>query len=364
MGGGGGAGTSNNGTGGAGENVVVENGFRSSGTAGGGIVIINTNQIAGTGAINVNGADNTFAVNNDGAGGGGAGGSIVLLSQSTNLSNITVLAQGGQGGNDNLNTTAGHGPGGGGSAGVVFTSSPISTSSVIAPGASGLTGGSNGNFSFGSTVGTQFAGLVRNTIIQGDVPNITQASNCTALPLPVELIQFDAKALGAQVHLTWTTASEKNNRHFEVERSLDGQTFAQIGTVTGHGTTSQKQEYTFTDDQVSQHASLLYYRLRQVDENGEATYSPVRMVTLKSGRAKFTLSPNPATDEVTVDLTALPAGTYYVSFHDVSGRRVGAEQVLTGRQATVVSVASLPAGVYLLTVQGAQQVQTQRLVKY
>jgi hypothetical protein len=314
--------------------------------------------------INVNGADNTFAINNDGAGGGGAGGSIVLLSQSTNLANITILAKGGQGGSDNLGTDAGHGPGGGGSAGVVFTSAATSTSSVIASGESGFTGGSNGDFSFGSTVGTQFAGLVRTTVTQGDVPNITQASNCTALPLPVELMQFAAKAVNQQVQLTWTTASEKNNNRFEVERSLDGQSFTQLGTQLGQGTSSAAHRYAFTDANVRQYSGLLYYRLRQVDEDGTATYSPVRTVVLEAGAAKFTISPNPATGSVTLDLTSLPAGQYHVSFHDVSGRSVGAEQVIGGGQTTTVNVASFPAGVYILTVQGQQQVQTQRLVKY
>jgi len=359
MGGGGGAGTTNNGTG------TPTNGLASSGTAGGGIVILNTNQVAGTGTINVNGADNTFTVENDGAGGGGAGGSVVLLAQGS-LANIIVLAKGGQGGNDNLAPQAqGHGPGGGGSAGVVFTSSAINSSSEISSGASGQTGGSNGNFSFGSTIGTQFAGLVRNTIVQGDVPNITQASNCTALPLPVELIQFAAKAQGSQVQLNWATASEKNADYFAVERSLDSYSFAQIGKVNSYGTTTTKQSYAFTDTEASRYAGqMIYYRLRQVDTDGTISYSPVRSVTLKAGVATFDLVPNPTSDYVTIDLTSLPAGQFRLAFHDVSGRSVGTmSQEVKGGQTLTLNVATLPAGVYIVTVEGAQQVLTRRLVK-
>ncbi|WP_324674168.1 Ig-like domain-containing protein [Hymenobacter sp. GOD-10R] len=360
LGGGGGAGTTNNGTG------TPANGLASSGTAGGGIVIVNTNQVAGTGTINVSGIDNTFTVQNDGAGGGGAGGSVVFLAQGT-LSNIIVLAKGGQGGSDNLAPQAqGHGPGGGGSAGVVFTSSAINSSSEIASGASGQTGGSNGNFSFGGTTGTQFAGLVRNTIAQADVPNITQASNCTVQPLPVELVQFDAKAQGRQVQLNWSTASEKNADYFAVERSIDSYSFEQIGKVASYGTTTDKHGYAFTDQEASRYAGqVLYYRLRQVDLDGATTYSPVRSVALQAGMATFDLSPNPTSDYVTLDLTALPAGQFHLSFHDVSGRNVGGlEQDVKGGQPTTLNVAILPAGVYIVTLQGVDKVLTRRLVKH
>jgi len=361
MGGGGGAGTTNDGTG-----NTAKDGFNSSGTAGGGIVIINTNLVAGTGTINVNGLDNTAAVSNDGAGGGGAGGSVILLGQDNSFSNITVLAKGGQGGSDNLGTTASHGPGGGGSAGVVFTSAPISTSSTIAAGDNGFTGGSNGNFSFGATAGTQFSGLVRSTIVQGDLPNITQASNCTRAPLPVELTQFEAKVLANQVNLTWSTASEKDADYFAIERSTDAYSFEQIGMVAAHGTTTEKHNYAFTDSKASQYAgSPLYYRLRQVDNNGEVAYSPIRTVSLAASAASFSISPNPTADNVTLDLTALPTGKFHVSFHDVSGRVVSQmEQEVSGSQTTTLRVASLPAGVYIVIVRGASQVLTQRLVKF
>jgi hypothetical protein len=232
-----------------------------------------------------------------------------------------------------------------------------------------LTADPNGNFDYTFP-------SVANTINNGD--NITSTAYLpgygtseagtnqvsTFVVLPVELVQFAAKAVNHQVQLTWSTASEKDNNRFEVERSLDGQSFEQIGKVAGHGTSSEKHSYAFVDNKVSQHTGLLYYRLRQVDQNGKATYSPVRTVTLEASAARFTISPNPTNEDVTLDLTSLPAGKYHVSFHDVSGRQVGAEQVISGGEAKSVNVASFPAGVYIITVQGLQHVQTQRLVKY
>jgi hypothetical protein len=116
-------------------------------------------------------------------------------------------------------------------------------------------------------------------------------SNSNA-PLPVALTQFAAAAEGpAAVRLTWATASEKNSQHFEVERSADGVAFAAIGTVAAAGTTATARTYTLRDAALPAGASVLYYRLRQVDLDGTAHYSPVRSVAVASG---LSLYPNPA----------------------------------------------------------------------
>ncbi len=102
----------------------------------------------------------------------------------------------------------------------------------------------------------------------GALSNWTQVDNfiITQAPLPVELLSFTGTFLNDDVLLNWATASETNNDHFEIERSTDGETFKQIGTVNGSGTTSIKQEYSFADKQAPQY--LLYYRLKQIDFDG------------------------------------------------------------------------------------------------
>jgi hypothetical protein len=125
-------------------------------------------------------------------------------------------------------------------------------------------------------------------------PDQGAASNTVsvATPLPVVLVQFAATAEGsAAVRLTWATASEKNSRHFEVERSADGVAFVAIGTVAAAGTTATARTYALRDAALPAGASVLYYRLRQVDLDGTAHYSPVRSVAVASG---LSLYPNPA----------------------------------------------------------------------
>jgi uncharacterized repeat protein (TIGR01451 family) len=184
MGGGGGAGTTNNGsfwnpstdTGGSTSNTCPTpcTGINSSGTAGGGIVIIRTGSVVGTGTITSNGQA-ALETENDGGGGGGAGGTVLVFANSGGLSGLSASAVGGNGGITWPEQAAGtpfpdnrHGPGAGGGGGVVFTSSMPGSVNVSGgiPGwttlandpygaTSGQPGVSTTGFSITETPGTQ-----------------------------------------------------------------------------------------------------------------------------------------------------------------------------------------------------------------
>jgi hypothetical protein len=124
----------------------------------------------------------------------------------------------------------------------------------------------------------------------------------TGTPLPVELASFSAEARGPIAHLAWTTASEKNNAGFDVETSADGRTFHRLGWVAGQSSSSTAHTYQFDDGTLATAAGpLVYYRLRQLDADGTATFSPVHTVAVLAGRtAQLQLWPNPAHGTVTV----------------------------------------------------------------
>lgn len=100
-----------------------------------------------------------------------------------------------------------------------------------------------------------------------------------AIVLPVELVSFSAKRDGNSAILEWETASEQNNDYFAVERLDANGEFAAIGTVNGNGTTSQPSYYQFTD--VHPLPGTNYYRLRQVDYNGNYSYSAIVAVAFE-----------------------------------------------------------------------------------
>jgi len=91
--------------------------------------------------------------------------------------------------------------------------------------------------------------------------------------IPVELNSFTAETGGNEIILNWTTATELNNRGFEIDRSFDNKTFEKIGFVPGFGTTTESKSYTY---QITEFASgIQYYRLKQIDFDGTYEYSEV-----------------------------------------------------------------------------------------
>jgi uncharacterized repeat protein (TIGR01451 family) len=193
MGGGGGAGTSNDGaywdpstdTGNA-DCGASCTGIYSSGAAGGGIVIVRTGSLVGTGTITANG-QTSLDQENDGTGGGGAGGTILLFANSGALGGVTVSAAGGNGGNTWPEQTPGtpfpgnrHGPGGGGGGGVVLTSA--------APGSVNVSGGLPGtstlaNDPYGATIGQ--TGVATTGFSITETPGTQSGAYCAGADLAV-----------------------------------------------------------------------------------------------------------------------------------------------------------------------------------
>lgn len=173
-----------------------------------------------------------------------------------------------------------------------------------------------------------------------------------ANPLPVELVDFTAEANGDGALLAWHTASEKNSAYFAVERSTDGREFTKIGQRAGQGSKSTATAYTFQDDKLtsaSAHPLTTYYRLRQVDTNGAASYSPVRSITLglQSASVRLEAYPTLATDGQLhlryVGPALAPDAT--VEVYSLMGQRLR-QQPAAGLD--VVPLAGLAPGSYLV----------------
>ena len=96
----------------------------------------------------------------------------------------------------------------------------------------------------------------------------------TPLIVPVELTSFTGAFVGNDVHLKWATATELNNRGFEIQRSANGSSFATVAFVEGNGTTTDQKQYSFIDRNVEARVNYAY-RLKQIDFNGTFDYSSV-----------------------------------------------------------------------------------------
>ncbi|MFY0673187.1 MAG: hypothetical protein JXQ87_07270 [Bacteroidia bacterium] len=123
--------------------------------------------------------------------------------------------------------------------------------------------------------------------------------------LPVEFTSFEVEhnSFKNSAILNWQTALEENNSHFEVERSFDGQEWEQIGTVNGQGTTFDITDYQFIDNglpiTINNSPITIYYRLKQVDYNGDFEYSETKTLSFKPETLNsFELWPNPVSGNV------------------------------------------------------------------
>jgi hypothetical protein len=172
-------------------------------------------------------------------------------------------------------------------------------------------------------------------------------------PLPVTLVSFNAaRQVGGEVHVSWATASEQHSAYFDVQRSLDGYIFTNTEQLPANGTTAQTHHYSSFDKTAP--AGTLYYRLRQVDTDGTATYSP--MVTVAISKAAFALYPNPAHSQLTV---ASAAGQE-IQVCDLAGRvRLATTLPASGK----LSLDALPPGTYLLRVTLGGQTRIMRFAK-
>lgn len=209
--------------------------------------------------------------------------------------------------------------------------------------------------------------------------NVVSFSNLTALgritlgdlanPLPVSLVAFEAKSSNQAVHLTWSTATEKDNRGFGVEVAAQGSTnFQELAFVPSWiGNSTTLQSYTYTDS-TPRAAGTYYYRLRQVDTDGVTSYSPVRSVTMNHGANSAKAYPNPFTSSFTVELPAqLRQQAATLVLHDALGREVyrstkAADSTNSGL--LTISPNTRTPGVYVLSIlTGNQPVQRIRLVQ-
>ncbi|MBL7925031.1 MAG: T9SS type A sorting domain-containing protein [Bacteroidia bacterium] len=193
--------------------------------------------------------------------------------------------------------------------------------------------------------------------------------------LPIKLLQFDVKAIGSAVDINWSTAEEKNNDFFSIERSSDGAVFDKIEEIDGAGNSSSILRYRTMDHNPLPGTS--YYRLKQTDFDGRYSYSPVRVVnrgTSGTGTGAgstasieiLTLSPNPFNREFRMDYQISQAGETKISMYNMSGQLVfeSSKQDETGRNSFEYSDEnSLPTGNYIVQIANGAERITRKIIK-
>jgi hypothetical protein len=370
---------------------VVANGARGGGSTGG-----NGGRVTATLSVTSGQILNLYVggVRFNGGGTSNGGGATDIRIGGTNLTNRVLIAGGGggaasgdvAGGAGGGSGTAGAGgspvggggggPAGGGTGGNGYAPGGNGTSgnggaaaiAAAGGGGGGYFGGGGGAGNFGTNGGGGGGSSYTDPTLATNVVH-TQGANAgngslsltyTTAALPVTLRYFNSRMTQQGALLGWQTAREDNNSFFQIERSQNVVGFESIGTVPSQavdGTSVTPLTYAFTDAQPL--PGMTYYRLMQTDRDGTRTVAS-RVVALNREGVLSVLFPNPvsAAGEASIE-PGITYASYQIS--DMLGRivqRADAPGLLSR-----VSLAGLPAGVYVLTVQTGAGMTVFRLLR-
>lgn len=171
--------------------------------------------------------------------------------------------------------------------------------------------------------------------------------------LPVQIISLDASFDGEKVKVQWATTLELKNDRFEIYRSIDEVDFKYLGKVTGHGNSSALIEYTFVDDRPLTGKS--YYKIKQVDFDGEYTYSPPVAVHVNPPAIIFQVIPTKVKNgNVKFKIGNISQDTFRVTLNGLKGslafdKTISLQKGIT-REIELPGTHQLQNGIYLLTL--------------
>ena len=257
------------------------------------------------------------------------------------------------------------------------TNSTASTNSALPPGltdgltavAAGAGAGAGAEFDNAEYTGPRgnFADTNAALMAINDAANWTGNNTAFALNvtdfsplLPVELSSFYLDKNNELVTVSWQTAQERNNSHFEIQHSTDNRTFTTIGKEEGAGDSDVKVDYSFTHETPAN--GVNYYRLQQFDFDGQSEYSQV--VSVRFGKdSNISIYPNPVQSEVTIALGEEFATNATAEIISQNGSTVLRETFTAKSFTQTMNVNNLSAGVYILRVVSGNEVYTERFVK-
>ncbi len=181
-----------------------------------------------------------------------------------------------------------------------------------------------------------------------------------SVEVPVELMSFTVtKTSRRSAQLDWITASETDNKGFEVQRSINGRNFDVIGFVNGQGTSSEVNRYSFVDRNPGKGTN--YYRLRQLDFNGNYEYTQVK--TINFDGLTLRLIPNIVKDVIRIELGETILQDATIEIFDVVGRNVYSGALNRNTTFSSINVSNLSAGQYFVKVSNQDFSLSERFIK-
>ena len=192
--------------------------------------------------------------------------------------------------------------------------------------------------------------------------NITSGGNGLIVDADAAILFLSTVRLNTGIQLNWVTNTENENEYFEIERSADGVDFEVLRTVNSSSETTIATYYQELDDQPL--PGINYYRIKQYDVDGNFKYSGVEMIMYDIDNDRFKIFPNPATNEIYVNMKADAGGSAVIKIYNAKGQQM-LEQII-GTIPTDpfrIDLGSYTNGIYTITVKiGDLRVKSAKMI--
>lgn len=187
----------------------------------------------------------------------------------------------------------------------------------------------------------------------------------SAIPVPVELVSFNANVNKGIVNLQWATATEINNQGFEVQRKFGSNNFVTVGSVNGHGTTTSPNHYTFSDKLLN--SGKYIYRLKQIDFDGSFSYSSEVNVDVNLA-SKYSLEqnyPNPFNPSTKISFSVPQLSFVSIDVFNSIGQKIATlvnEQMNAGNYSINFDAANITSGIYFYKMTAGNFTEMKKMI--
>lgn len=171
----------------------------------------------------------------------------------------------------------------------------------------------------------------------------------TSSVLPVTLTNFSGRLVGSDAALTWSTATEINNKGFEIERSSDGLSYKAVGFVAGAGNSTSLLNYQFVDPKIP--SGINYYRLKQIDKDGRSVTSSVIQLNRYAKNGFEVTTINPSKGKVSIQINSDNAEQVSLALYTLNGQLISTRKAAIGTGNNAVTIGeNLLGGTYIVKI--------------
>lgn len=220
-----------------------------------------------------------------------------------------------------------------------------------------------------NVVGDRVEFVIDASLITNNYYFTIGTKNIAASPLPVELIYFNAVAVGSNVELAWATATEKNNNYFLIQKTKNGNDFSDVKKVDSKSINGNSfSRHNYSDIDIEPYEGTSYYRLQMVDLDGQHTYS--NLVAINFGNDNnigFSIYPNPNDGEFVVSFSGLNnyKGDVKLTLNNALGNVVFEKHVLISEDVNIYTIemaTKIPKGFYVLSCSMQDKLYQQKVI--